>query len=104
MTTTAKLVLVNGGVQPFTFLWNDPAGQTTDTALNLTAGTYSVQVSDGQGCFDNGSITVPEGDSVLVSIVRKRYYLQWSNDGQAVANVNGGTSPLSISVVQWRGL
>lgn len=92
------IVLVNGGVQPFTFLWDDPAGQATDTALNLTAGTYSVQVSDGQGCFDNGSITVPEGDSVIVSISGSDVTCNGASDGQAVANVNGGTSPY---LYQW---
>ncbi len=92
------IVLVNGGVQPFTFLWDDPAGQATDTASNLTAGTYSVQVSDGQGCFDNGSITVPEGDSVLVSISGSDVTCNGASDGQAVANVNGGTSPY---LYQW---
>ena len=91
-------VLVNGGLQPFTFLWDDPAGQATDTAWNLTAGTYSVQVSDGQGCFDNGSITVPEGDSVLVSILGSDVTCNGAFDGQAVANVNGGTSPY---LYQW---
>ena len=92
------IVLVNGGLQPFTFLWDDPAGQATDTASNLTAGTYSVQISDGQGCFDNGSITVPEGDSVLVSISGSDVTCNGASDGQAVANVNGGTSPY---LYQW---
>ena len=91
-------VFVNGGVQPFTFLWDDPTGQTTDTALNLTAGTYTVQVSDGQGCFDNGSIIIPEGDSVSVTLSGRDITCNGASDGQAVANVNGGTSPY---LYQW---
>ena len=91
-------VLINGGLPPFTFLWNDPFGQTTDTALNLTAGTYSVQVTDAQGCFDNDSITVPEGDSVLATILGSDITCNGTNDGQAVVNINGGTSPY---LYQW---
>ena len=96
-------VLINGGLPPFTFLWNDPSGQTTDTALNLTAGTYSVLVTDAQGCFDNGSIVVPQGDSLELSITGSDVTCNGANRWPAVVNVNGGT-PLSISMVKWRGL
>ena len=91
-------VVISGGVPPFTFLWNDPLGQTTDTALNLTAGTFAVQVSNGQGCFENGSITVPPGDSVLVGIVESDVSCNGANDGRAVATIVGGTSPYQY---QW---
>lgn len=91
-------VLINGGLPPFTFLWNDPSGQTTDTALNLTAGTYSVLVTDAQGCFDNGSIVVPQGDSLELSITGSDVTCNGAADGQAVVNVNGGTSPY---LYQW---
>src|ERR1700741_4048904 len=38
-------VTVSGGVGPFTYNWN-PGGQTTDTLLNVTAGTYTCTVTD----------------------------------------------------------
>ena len=91
-------VLVSGGVPPFTFLWNDPSSQTSDTAMNLTAGVYNVQVTDAQGCFDNGNITVPEGDSVLAIISGSDITCNGAADGQALINVNGGTSPY---LYQW---
>ena len=37
---------VTGGVPPYTYQWNDPAAQTTDTAFSLTAGLYTVTVTD----------------------------------------------------------
>jgi hypothetical protein len=37
-----------GGVAPFTYLWNN--GQTTQGATELTHGTYSVIVTDANGC------------------------------------------------------
>ena len=54
-------------------------------------------MSDGQGCFENGSITVPPGDSVLVSIVESDISCNGANDGQAVATIVG-TSPYQY---QW---
>ncbi len=37
-----------GGTQPYTYLWSD--GQTEATATNLSQGTYSVTVTDNNGC------------------------------------------------------
>lgn len=39
-----------GGLGPYTFLWSDPAGQTTARAENLAAGIYTVTVTDRNGC------------------------------------------------------
>tara|TARA_Y100001954_G_C15819055_1_gene608954 strand:+ start:923 stop:3364 length:2442 start_codon:yes stop_codon:yes gene_type:complete len=41
---------VFGSHGPFTFQWSDPASQTTSTANNLTADSYSVVVTDTIGC------------------------------------------------------
>ncbi|MFH0866084.1 MAG: T9SS type A sorting domain-containing protein [Bacteroidota bacterium] len=43
-------VNVNGGTAPYTFLWNTVPVQTTQTATNLIAGTYTVTVTDNVGC------------------------------------------------------
>ncbi|MGQ9847682.1 MAG: T9SS type A sorting domain-containing protein [Bacteroidales bacterium] len=39
---------VTGGDPPYTYLWSN--GQTTQTAVNLCKGTYSVTVTDALGC------------------------------------------------------
>lgn len=45
------LATINGGVGPFSFSWNDPAMQTTNPAINLSAGNYTVTITDaGSGC------------------------------------------------------
>ncbi len=40
------IVNVTGGIPPYTYQWDDNAGQTTDTAFALCAGTYTVTVTD----------------------------------------------------------
>ncbi|MCB0395942.1 MAG: T9SS type A sorting domain-containing protein [Flavobacteriales bacterium] len=45
------MVNVTGGSVPYTYMWSDPDGQTTQTASNLCAGDYTVSVTDAIGCM-----------------------------------------------------
>jgi gliding motility-associated-like protein len=58
-----------GGVAPYAFIWSD--GQTSQTASNLCAGTYSVVVSDFNNCtvYDTVIVTEPNilNDSTIVT-------------------------------------
>ncbi len=49
---------VSGGTGPYTFLWSNNA--TTPGLVNLTAGTYSVTVTDENSCTASSSITIIE--------------------------------------------
>ncbi len=51
---------VDGDAGPFTYEWSD--GQTTETATNLTGGsTYSVTVTDDNGCTAVDEVTIGAG-------------------------------------------
>jgi hypothetical protein len=54
-TATAS---VSGGTGSYTYLWNTSPVQTTATAINLTAGTYTVTVTDANGCSATTNVTV----------------------------------------------
>ena len=41
----------SGGNSPYTYLWNDPASQTTKTATDLCNGLYKVKLTDTNNCF-----------------------------------------------------
>jgi gliding motility-associated-like protein len=49
---------VTGGVQPYTYLWS--GGEVTQDIFNLSAGLYSVTVTDQNGCTESTSITITE--------------------------------------------
>jgi PKD repeat protein len=51
-----------GGVPGYTYLWSD--GQTTQTATGLNAGTYTVTVTDVNGCTTMASVNV----SLVISV------------------------------------
>ena len=51
-------VNITCGYFPYTFQWNDPNNQTTQTATGLCAGTYIVTVTDNLAQTDTASVTV----------------------------------------------
>ena len=51
---------VTGGEAPFTYLWDDPAQQKADSAVGLATGTYSVLVTDKNGCTGTGAVSIED--------------------------------------------
>jgi gliding motility-associated-like protein len=49
---------VSGGVKPFTYSWNTTPAQTTPFASGLSAGTYTCNVTDSNGCVRPYTATV----------------------------------------------
>ena len=60
-----------GGTAPYTYSWDGGAG-TSATASGLCAGTYTVTVTDAEGCTATDSYTVTEPILLTVSSNWKR--------------------------------
>ncbi len=52
------------GVAPYTYVWSNT--QTTDTATNLAAGTYTVLVTDARGCPTTSTVTITQPAKINV--------------------------------------
>jgi len=52
--------LATGGNTPYTYSWNTTPVQNATTAKNLSAGNYSVTVTDNNGCFATTSVQIIE--------------------------------------------
>lgn len=88
------VVTANGGTLPYTYLWND--NQQLDTASNLSAGSYSVTVTDNKGCTATANIIINEPAQLTVSNASSTdVSCNGGNDGQATVNISGGTTPYS---------
>ena len=55
---TAVVTSVTGNTAPYTYSWS-PAGGTDDMATGLAAGTYTVTITDANGCERVDTIIVP---------------------------------------------
>ncbi|HTA28479.1 MAG TPA: hypothetical protein VK809_11860, partial [Bacteroidia bacterium] len=61
-------VTAGRGVPPYTYLWT-PGSQTNATATGLSAGTYTISVSDSTGCNTTASVTIISSPLIRDSII-----------------------------------
>ncbi|MBI4645980.1 MAG: T9SS type A sorting domain-containing protein [Bacteroidia bacterium] len=87
------VVTITGGTPPFTYMWDDPGAQTTDTASNLCAGTYNVTVTDNDGCIAFASATINEPPAISVISSVTDVSCNGGNDGAIDITVSDGTAP-----------
>ena len=80
-----------GGTITYTYQWNDPAAQTTQTATRLCAGIYIVTVTDSKGCSGNDTITVNEPTIIIDNVVTSNSTCGNSDGTANVCASSGGT-------------
>lgn len=99
-TATAVMTPMLGTVS---YLWSDPAGQTTQTATNLAPGTYTCQVSSNISPACQGIVTVTvNAIPTMINTIQNQVDVTCnsSNDGIAVISSSQGTAPYQY---QWSG-
>jgi hypothetical protein len=85
------------GTAPYTYLWNTTPAQTTQTAINLAAGVYSVTVTDQSGSSNTSSVSI--GQPAVISAAS----LNVTNQSNSTPNggisfiSSGGTQPYTYS-------
>ncbi|MGE0635232.1 MAG: T9SS type A sorting domain-containing protein [Bacteroidia bacterium] len=83
----------SGGVGPYTYAWDTDPVQTTQTATGLEVGTYTVYVTDAQGCNGEATVTVTQSNSITVTATYTDPLCFGSANGTASATASGGTTP-----------
>ncbi len=94
-----------GGVPPYTYLWNDPNIQLTQTATALAANIpYTVFVSDDNECVVGATVTLTQPTAVTTqtSVISNYHGREIScfngTDGAASVLAGGGAPPYTF---QW---
>ncbi|OEK02778.1 hypothetical protein BFP97_15135 [Roseivirga sp. 4D4] len=89
-------VSVTGGTLPYTYAWS--SGQTTKDLTGISGGSYTLTVTDNNGCQTSETIVVAEPSAPLASTaVITDETCFGDNQGAVVLNVTGGTAPYSYS-------
>ncbi len=80
-----------GGVAPYTYLWSN--GARTNQIASLTAGNYTVTVTDANGCIVQAQANIAQPDMPITITSQGKFNLscKGDNDGRIVIDVEGGT-------------
>ncbi|MBO6080294.1 MAG: InlB B-repeat-containing protein, partial [Bacteroidales bacterium] len=91
-TTSATVAVTHGtGTPGYTYRWSNNSEEAT--AENLTAGSYTVTVTDANGCMAYGFVTLTEPTEILFDIVLSDDTICYGDNVVVSANVSGGTYP-----------
>lgn len=84
-----------GGVGPYSYLWDN--GVNTANNDNLTAGTYSVTITDANGCTTTNSELLSEPTAVFVDNINIDCPVAGGTDALVTVAPNGGIGSYSVS-------
>ena len=90
-STGTATVVAAGGTPNYSYAWS--LGSSTDVALNLIAGNYTIQISDINGCSRNASVVVTEPGALSTTYIKDSVACIGGNDGWATVVVSGGVAP-----------
>lgn len=89
-------LIPSGGQLPYTYFWT-PGGNTTNPITGLSAGNYTVTVTDNNGCTEQLNSVVTEPTPLLLTLTPADISCFGANDGMINSNTNGGTPPYNYS-------
>ncbi len=95
LATGNALAKVSGGFAPYNFNWNMGEVLADSFATELSAGTYSVEVTDENGCEAMASVTIAGTPSVEVGSIIKNASCQ-NSDGMISLSPETGIAPFSF--------
>jgi gliding motility-associated-like protein len=85
-----------GGTGAYTYTWSNAA--TTASITGVAAGTYSVTITDNNGCTATSSATITEPTAIIAaSVVDSNVTCNGFTDGGATASATGGTGAYTFA-------
>ncbi|HLP19235.1 MAG TPA: gliding motility-associated C-terminal domain-containing protein [Chitinophagales bacterium] len=86
-------VAVTGGLPPYIYNWSTSPSQLGATATNLTAGTYTLTVTDASGCLSTVLATVNNALPIVVTTTPTDSKCSNASTGTVTATATGGKAP-----------
>ncbi len=94
-TTGTAVATATGGTSPYTYLWNNNA--TTASISNLSAGNYTVTITDANGCIVSASTTISATTGVTLALTATNVRCFGGATGAISTNVTGATAPVTYA-------
>jgi len=95
-TATATSVTGGTGAGTYSYSWT-PSGGTGTTASNLAAGAYTFTATDANSCTGTQTVQVTNSSGPQVTVSSTSVTCNGGSNGSGIANVVGGTTPISYS-------
>ncbi len=95
-STGNAAVSASGGTSPYTYSWS-PSGGTNASATGLTAGTYTVTVTDQNGCTQTITVTITQPPALTASSTSANITCNGQTNGTASVSASGGTTGYSYN-------
>jgi len=89
------VLTVTGGTSAYSYAWSN--GATSRVINNLTAGNYTVTVTDANECSLVETYTITEPNALLVSGVTTNVVCFGDNNGSINITISGGTAGYSVN-------
>jgi len=84
----------SGGTSPYTFVWSN--GDTTENLTNISAGQYTVSITDSNNCVLIDTVMIGEPDSLYATYSKNNVSCYGGNDGNASFSFFGGTTDYTL--------
>ena len=91
-------LIPGGGTAPYTFAWSN--GATTEDVSDLTAGVYSVTITDALGCTLPYTVDLAEPPVLAIETTPTHVSCFGYDDGAIASTPSGGVEPYTY---EWRG-
>lgn len=88
-------ISVSGAPSPLGFMWNDNV--TSQNRTNLSAGSYTISLTDGNNCVNTASATITQPAAITIAEIHNNAGCGGSGTGSINLTASGGTSPFSFN-------
>lgn len=88
------ITTVTGGITPYNYNWS--SGPTTANLLNVTAGTYSVNIKDANNCKTSITETITQPSAIVSTIAGTQTICAGKNTTLTITNA-GGNPPYTFN-------
>jgi gliding motility-associated-like protein len=97
--TGTATVSANGGIAPYTYQWNTSPVQTDATATGLDIGTFTVEVTDANGCTTSANVTISDSSEPILALVEDYSHVSCfgTNDGFINLTLSGASNSFTVT-------